>query len=380
MQENIKLIYLAWLEIPYYIGVNYESVFPVDYKPDLQVQLKIKFRNDLVRISTSNRWERSKNIERYIQNGLEIPLEKIRIPRYVVKADLPHIEELVKSQNLPYLHIDEVETVVELSFELEITKQVYDSAIRNSEFISMFSSLNFFNNVVLPKIASVVDIYRVATLPAIRYTVHPVSEGLINTAFIQLQDSTGKIIEQWTHGFDIRNHNRGMQQHVDNLGVQSRFDCLKINPGNIEFELQFCSSYYLFHMRRWAEAITIASGIADSLVQAAVFRSSNESIARLLWDKYRTQTKDLFNRILPALGYSKLEEVDNDLWKSFLKAKEVRGSAAHGSIISSFSSDQEMLVKKHLNDFYRVSRWLSLQIERPWALDIEADGELLQFF
>jgi|GEM_PF-6112792 hypothetical protein len=375
-EETFKLTFFAWLEIPYFIGINYESVYPADYRPDIKVQLRIKFRNDLLRIMTSNRWTYDDYRER-LENQSR---ETLFVPRYATKDELSSIKELVKRQNLPYLHIEQLETVVELSTEFEVPKCLYE-AITKPDFVpEVLPCIGFFNTEVLPKIASVVNTYRVATLPALRYSVHPVSENLIGKAFIQIQDSTGKILKQSRHDFDIRNHNRSMQHHVVNLGVQSRFDSLMTDSDNIEFELQFCSAYYLFHMRRWAEAVTIASGVVDSLVQKAVFSKLAEDMARLLWDKYRTQTNDLFNRVFPALEYEKLADVEQILWKSFQKAKEYRGVAAHGSVANSFDSEQEVIVQKHLKALYSVARWLSIQIGRPWRLDVDANGETLPFF
>lgn len=385
MQEEIfKLAFFAWLEIPYFIGINYESVCTANYRPNIEVQLQIKFRNDLLRIMTSNQWTYADYRQRQIQGLLENPDEEIfrvQVPRYATEANLPSIKELVQKQNLPYLHIEKLETVVELHAEFEVPKCLYEAVAEGSSFSAeVLPQISFFNTQVLPKIADVVNTYRVATLPAIRYSVHPVSENLIGTAFIQIQDVTGKIVQQSKYGFDSRDHNRAMQHHVVNLGVQSRFDSLINKPENIEYELQFCSSYYLFHMRRWAEAVTIASGVVDSLVQKAVFSRLTESMARLIWDKYRTQTMDLFNRVLPSLGYSKLADVEQVLWKSFKEAKEYRGSAAHGSVTNSFDCEQETIVQNHLRALYGAARWLSLQIGRPWALDVEANGETLPFF
>ena len=110
-----------------------------------------------------------------------------------------------------------------------------------------------------------------------------------------------------------------------------------------------------------------------------MFSRLDNRIAELLWSKYRNQFKDIFNRILPALGYEKLDKIDKDLWNSFVEAKNYRGAAAHGSINRPFDRDQEIKIQAHLKALYGVSRWLSLQINRPWALDIAADGEILPF-
>lgn len=232
----------------------------------------------------------------------------------------------------------------------------------------------------MPVIADAINTYRVATLPSIRYTIHPISEAIVKSAFIEFQDTTGKILLQSRHGFDIRDHNRSMQQHVENLSVQTRFDELIQKPDNIEFELQFCSSYYLFHMRRWAESVTIASGVIDSLVRKAVFSNLDEKIANLIWKKYRTQTTDIFNHVLPGLGFKNLQDDNPELWKSFKQAKEYRGSAAHGNNKRSFDRNEETTVQNHLKTMYCVARWVSRQIEREWRLDVNADGENLPFF
>ena len=376
-EETFKLTFFAWLEIPNFIGINYESVCPANYRPNIEVQLRIKFRNDLLRIMTSNRWTNADFPEKQIENPNE---EVFLVSRYATKDDLPSIKEFVQKHNLPYLHIEQLETVVELCTELDVPKWLYEAITKLGFAPEVLPQLGFFNSEVLPNIAAVVNRYRVATLPALRHSVAPVSENLVGTAFIEIQNSTGKIIQQSGHGFDIRDHERTMQHHVENLGVQSRFDSLINNPERFEFESQFCSSYYLFYMRRWAEAVTIASGVVDSLVREAVFAKLSKSMADLLWKKYKNQTMELFKEVLPALGYSKLSIDDKALWDCFIKAKEHRGSVAHGSPINSFDYEQERTVRDHLRALYGVARWLSIQNGRPWVLDIEANFETLSFF
>ncbi len=380
-EEKIKLTFLAWLEIPYFVGINYDEIHAVNYQTDLKVLLRFKFRNDLLRIMTSNRWLRAEFYDKQINGITDSLVKEIRIPSYITEAELPVVKCLVEKKKLPYLHIEKLETVVELSTELEVSKKVYE-AVKEGIFnyLDIHPRLNFFNTEVLPILANVVNTYRVATLPSIRYTIHPVSEALVQSAFIEFQDRSGEILLQSIHGFDIRNHNRTMQRHVENLGIQTRFDELIQNHEDIEYELQFCSSYYLFHMRRWAEAVTIASGVVDSLVRETVFSKLEKSVADLIWKKYRTQTKDVFNEILPALGFSKLADENKKLWDSFTKAKDYRGSAAHGKSIQLFDKSEEAIVQNHLKTIYCVARWVSIQIERPWKLDVEADGENLPFF
>jgi hypothetical protein len=383
MEKNSSnVVFLAWLEFPYFIGVNYESSFPATYNPGVEVNLHIKFRNDLLRVRTSNRWTNSDYREKQIRGLIDDPKQQVFcVPRYLTEANLDMVAELVKKHDLPYLHVERPETVVELRAEFETSLNT-DEALTgiHSIIADLLPGPTFFNKQVLPRLLCTVEAYRVATLPAVRFSIHPVSESLISTAFIEIQDGSGRIIQQADYGIDLRGHNRFMQDHVENLGVQSRFDAFLTDPASIAVESQFCSSYYLFHMRRWAEAVTIASGVVDTLIRKIIFSNLAEPLASLLWRKHRTQTQDLFNQILPAVGYSKLADIDQTLWKAFKEAKSYRGSAAHGSVVFPFDHDEEKKAEEHLTALYSVARWLSIQSGRSWALDVEENGKLLPFF
>jgi hypothetical protein len=365
-----KLGFIFWLEIPYFIGINYNKNHSINYK-GREVQLKIKFHNDLFFVTTHNKLVHD---DYSSEQHEQLKYLKQNFSNYVTKEKLPIIKDFIKSHNLPYLNIERTETVVELYFEIDdITQSLYEEITR--EFYgcpeALFPEVKFFIVQIFPKISDVINTYRVATLPVLRYKIQPVSENLIENAFIEIHDlSTNKIVQKWTHGFDGRNYGKSMQYHEINLGVQSRFDSLIDNPEYIEFELQFCSAYYLFHMRRWAESVTIASGVVDSLVKELVFTKLSEPMAKILWDKYKTQTIDLFNKVLPALEYKKLETENQELWCRFKKAKEFRGSAAHGKTINLFKIEQQKEISGYLNTLYEVASWLSKQNNRTWMLDI----------
>ena len=381
-KASSRIVFLAWLEIPYFIGVPYETVYPATYRPGIDVELGIRFRNDLLRVRTSNSWTNPDHREKQIREFLQEPKQPVFwVPRYVTEADLRGVAELVEKHNLPYLHVERPETVVELRAEFE-APSIMDETVAEVRTVGAdyLPQPSFFSRHVLPRIAGAVDAYRVATLPAIRYSIHPVSESLVGTAFIQLQDEGGRIIQQVGYGFDVRSHNRSMQDHVEKLGIQSRFQAGLADPASIDVEAQLCSSYYLFHMRRWAEAVTIASGVVDHLLREAVFSKLGEPLGKLLWKAYRMRTKELFNQVLPALGFPKLAEIEKTLWGSFNEAKDYRGSKAHGSAAIAFDRDEEESVQRHMIALYSVARWLSLETGRPWALDVIVDGKPLPFF
>lgn len=374
-------IFFAWLELPYFVGVHYDAIYPVTYKTGVLVDLHIRFRSDLLKVATSNQWANSEYRQQQIQLMIKEPdSELVYVPRYITKDRLDEIAELVEKYSLPYLHVEHTETVVELEGELQITGE--DESLRSQLGINVnfLPSTMFFTEQVLPKISDAVDAYRVATLPSVRYSIHPISEGVVNSAFIEIRDNTGNIVQQIYHGIDIHGHNRYMQPHIERLDIQSRFDVALNQPQTCAFEIQFCSAYYLYHMRRWTEAVTLASGVVDQLIKRAVFSKLNSAIADVVWTAYRIRFEELFNKILPGLGLPKLAESDQRLWKEFKEAKNYRGSRAHGSVGGSFNSDDEKRVKEHLIAFYNVSRWLSLQDGRPWALDVTDEGNLLPFF
>ncbi len=102
-EDLVKLAFFSWIEIPYTVGINHDKVITVEYSPEIgKVQLRINFRNDLLRIKVTNHWtvEKSDKIEIYQRNQPNKP-KIFFVPLFATETDLPDIKKLVKE--LSYL-------------------------------------------------------------------------------------------------------------------------------------------------------------------------------------------------------------------------------------------------------------------------------------
>jgi len=137
-------------------------------------------------------------------------------------------------------------------------------------------------------------------------------------------------------------------------------------------------------MRRWTEALVIASAVVESLLREAVFsNASSEKLAKALWSAYRSRGEDLFKEILPALGFAHLPTDAPAVWAEYQSARRNRGAFAHGQRTDAFERTTETQTKADLAALAQTARWVSLQIGRPWALDVpdpERDGLLMREF
>lgn len=376
-----KWSFHAWLELPYFVAVNHAESFPAEYRPNAEIELQLRIRNNLAKVGTGNWWERRQAVEEWAERaraGEEVERPDLAaITRYVPRSKLEaHVKELEADDSVSYVHVEELESIVELQAELP------DSLAPEDDFFDpeLLPSTIFFSQEVLPRLGKVIDAYRIATLPAMRYEIHPVSEPLVPWAFIEIQDPGGEAYQLVRYGLDPKGHGRAMAGHADRLGVQDRFESALSKPEDVQAEEHLAASYYLYHMRRWTEAVVVASAVVDQLLEELVYDNAPDELADLLWKSYRNRVPQNFNKVLPALGLPKLSDLDNALWSNFREARKYRGSVAHGVAARAFDKGEAEQVKTHLTAIYKVSKWLSDQVGREWALDLKDEGELLRPF
>jgi hypothetical protein len=371
----------AWLELPFFVGVAYTATFRAEYRKGLITDVRMRLRNDLFRVATDNEWTgregRDARLREYIDNPEKGPTW---FPKYITVSEVQDFYQRAAREGLPYVHVERTETVVELSTSFEAPPPAFEEADRYAFAPEVMPHPGFFDREVLPHLSDVIDAYRASTLPAVRYAIHPVSEALVNTAFIEIRNELDEVIQQWMHEFDIHGHVRSMQSHVDNLGVQARFEQVLSDPERFQAEIELCSAYYLYHMRRWAEAVAVATAVVDRLTRDTLFARLNADIAELVWSSYRSRFKDVFLKILPGLGIPKISEVDSDLWQDYLRARDYRGAKIHGGSVRRFDRAEEDLVGTHLRAIYGMARWLTATNGREWVLDVEENGKLLRVF
>ncbi len=372
----------AWLELPFNVAIRIDRTFETNYNPNSRTLLRMIIQSDVYRVVTGNRWTHSNEIETWsldVKAGEKKPFPPIWKHEYVPARQLPDlIEKLATSVSTRYIHIDEVPALVHL------VSSIPDDVVPKQDFdaFNLMPHGNFFVSEVLPNLRSVIDAYRIIALPWMRYSIMPVSESIVYQALIKFKNKDGHDLSFFHYGFDLKAPILGggiLGGFAKEFRMEARFEDAISRLSTLEAENQIASSYYLFHMRRWSEAVTIASAVVDRLLHDLIFKlASTEIEAEAIWlgFKYR----EIFNKVLPAFGKPKLSEDNQDLWQEFVNAKEYRGAKVHGDYPKPYDSHQQDLVKIHLRAFYRVARWLSEQLGHSWALDVPSKGDPLDAF
>jgi hypothetical protein len=362
----------AWLELPFPLSVEINETFPVEYRPDVTVELQVVTESNAFKVVTGNRWQHGREVREMVsrvQSGERLSLPRGWRHEYVSEGQvLSLVNELEQSEHTRYVHVEKVPTVVSISSPLP------ESIIPNDDFVpyDLGPSMGFFRKEVLPRLQIIVSAYRIAARPWMRYCIQPISEALIDNATIYFTDGEGRSLGRIHYGFDHRSS--PLQLATTAPDIQSRFDLILASLSDLQAESQMATAYYLYHMRRWTEAVAVASSVVESLLRELVFQvASTEVEAEVIWRACRY--KELFNKILPKFGKPKLSETQQSLWANFIKAKEYRGAKVHGSYANPFDSAQEEAVRDYLNAFYGVAQWISQQLGRSWVLDFPGQNQ-----
>lgn len=376
--QHARIKFMAWMELPYYVGLPFETstAGEIAGKP---VELKIAFRNDLLRVLTWNRWscDASKDEptgwgENWIQGPQSTPQF---FPRYCPTDSVSGLADDLHAAGAPYVHVDELETVVEVTADIDgrLPNDAWDSLNELHPMPSLFT------DVVLPHVADAIDSYRVSALPAMRYRLHPVTEAVVSRAFAEFRTVSDEILMQIDYGLDSRENLRSMQHYVHNLGVEDRFHEVYADLDQHDLEVSLSTTYCLLHMRRVSEALTVASAAVDEAIRRVVMsRIAPETLAEVTWKVFRTRTEDVLKKLLPSTGFPSLPDVNPDLWKRFTSARATRGLHAHSVMGRTNSPRNDAPVRDMVRAFVDVSRWIALEAGWAWKLDVEEDGSRLR--
>jgi hypothetical protein len=381
--EASPLVISVWLELPYFIGVTYDEEVRNQFHPRQTSPARMRFRNDVVRVETWNRWAHplpeNARLSGLGEAWLDPENAAFRFaPVYCPEAEIQEVAAVLRRDGAPYVHVVQPHTVVEVVVEMHGRLPV-DS--RDSMLDITVPFIHGVKEVILPHLADVIDTYRVALVPRLRYASPPISEAIVSEAVIEVKTPNGDILQQVGYGFDPRSEVKGYYYLATRTDVQARFDSL-LHADDLGPEITLTDTYPLLRMRRWQEATVLAASVIEDLLRRAVFaRAASESEAGDIWRRKRNRFEDLFKDVLPKLGFDRLSIVDPPLWAALMKARAYRGAAAHGLRDSAYEWDTEQLVLLHLRTFARTARWLSLQMNRRWALDIPGeDGQLIDEF
>ena len=363
----------SWLELPFFVRVDVDERYnKVSYREDRSTTLRIRIDSKAYRVSTGSNWLWTQDVQRWaqrIQAGEHPPYPALRWTiEYASEDQVQDLEARLRDQQgtCGYVHVEEIPAVVHLS------APVPDNLVPDQDFVpyEIRPDNDFLLGQVFPKLQTILDAYRVAELPFMRYSISPLSEALVDTAISRFTTRDGENIGPFMdYGFDVRSSRYLVPMRPT---VQARFDRLLLEPSTWRDEDHFASSYYLYRMRRWNEAMVIASSAVDRLLTKVIQQfAPNEQAAEQC---KRRGWKDKFNKTLPGFGALKLADENQALWVDFCQAKEVRGGAAHGNHPDSFDRTLAEDVGRHLRAFYKVAQWLCRQLGDTWALDV-CDGD-----
>lgn len=366
----------AWLEFPYYFPMDVLREFSASYKKSESVRVRLEVHSPAYKVVTGNSWTMGQEVAKWgeaARAGREQEIPRPWGHEFVQAEQIEEVVDTLRQSGPRYIHVEEVPAFVKL------TTQVPSSVVPDSNFqpFALSPGSDFFRKEVLPELQDIVETYRVAASPYMRYSILPVSEALVDKTIMRFSDSIGEVLQNVHYGFDPQGS--PMRMFIPRPDVAERFAELVDERIDLEPEVHFSASYYLFRMRRWAEAVAIASSATEYLQNGLVGQiASTEIEGQALIRAYRYQ--ELFKAVFPEFGLPKLSEADPDLWREFVEAKRYRGIHAHGHKPSSYDPAEREEVARHLTAFYQVSRWLSLQMNRPWRLDFDHNGELLDPF
>lgn len=360
---------IGWIELPYYVGIKYLQVIDLPLYPGEKIKTHIAIRNDLLKIWTWNRFDYEKAMKRSLLNLKKTgKFEKPKgsfLPRFIPGDEIKEWQDRIrKDEGTRYFHIERPKTTIEFKAKIS-DPQICFSVVP--------ALLPFLNNLA--------DAYRIAALPAMRFEIHPITEANVNSAYYIIKDSNGTVIQTINIGIDVRGHSSILYHSFsEKFKIQERFNKIYANIENLEPENQTSIACNLLHMRRWTEAVAVASAVIDDLLRQLIFKKARKEIADFLWKKFRSRYKEIFNNILPDFfNVDRLSETNPKLWQDFCDAKDFRGGVVHGKKSREFDTEIQKKVFNHVRAFILVAEWLCSKLGRPWELSIinPDDGELM---
>lgn len=339
--ERSPLEISIWFELPYYIGVAYDADVMIRPFVEAGIPARMRFRSDVLRIDTWNAWSHPIP-EGAIISGLGEAWRDPRaaesrfIPRYCSETEIHDVVTSLQTAGAPYIHVARPQTVVEVYFKMigRLPTHPFDDLLDVT-----FPLFHAVKPSILPQLSAVIDRYRVSLVPSLRYASPPLSEALVSEAVIEVRTPAGEILQQLDYGFDPYAELKGYFYKAERVGVQARFDSL-LEEQDLTPEITISDTYALVRMRRWQEAIVLASSVVDSLLRRAVFMGApSEHEAEALWRRNRDRIKELFGKVLPDLGYQQLSSVAPTLWQDLLQARTARGYSRAWRIRQRFRGD-----------------------------------------
>ena len=357
----------AWLALPFPMEVVFSVSRPCVYAKGATTDVTITVFSDVVRLVTGNFLQTRREIARWQENIKKGVLTDFPatgwVEEYVHERDVESVQADLSTRFSPnYFHVDPIPSAVHLACTVPAEVEPF---LPNG-YISLLPEHGFFQNEIFPLLNEMVNAYRVAVYPWMRYAIVPLSEAIVDTASIRFSDRYGNRLGTVSLTFDSRSPEKRI--FADSSAFQKRYETIYRSMEQHEAENQIANTYYLFRMRRWTEALAIAAAVVDNLAKELLFSLIHpEVVAEGVWRAYKFQ--ELFNKVFPDLGLPKLSDEDSTLWHDYVEAKQERGSRAHGAFADSYDAAQAESTRRHLIAFHNVAKWLSERLGRNWLLD-----------
>ena len=366
----------AWLELPFPLSIEVNKQFTVQYK-SFPTTASIVIESGVYKVSTGSSWLQRRELEEWasrIKNDKETLAPNFGwIIEYASgKAISKLVRRLENEKSNRYVHVEEIPSVV------HVISDIPHNIIPTEEFSpnDLYPQPYFVIEEVFPKIQSIIDAYRIAAYPWMRYSISPIIEKFVDEAIIKFTDKDDKKIS----GIDERYNVYASVGKQKNSSIQARFDRNLNTISTLRNENRMAYAYYLCGMRRWTEAIVLASAVVDDLSQEMVSQiASSEIEAEAILKAYRYQ--ELFKKVFPEFGKPNLSETHKELWDNFVNAKKFRGKKVHGEHTEPFDIKEKEEAKRYLAALHDVALWITQQMGRDWVLEYhDEDGKRLDAF
>jgi hypothetical protein len=362
--------FTAWIELPFPVVINIHKIIECKYSEDITTSLSISIQSDMLKLVTGSRARQRIETSRWLkqaQSAGVAPREWVL--EYVHENEVEAIEKKLRSEDgTAYIHIEEIPAVVQLDCT------VPDEVVPNKSFAprSLIPRVGFFQEEIYPQLQSIIDQYRIAAFPWMRYEILPIIDERV---LLDIHDNSTKRIWREYRLFKSTEMLKRIGNEYE--PVQRRYDRMAEDQDSHQAENQFAAAYYLFHLQRWAEALAIASSVVDNLLKTLIdMQIPNKAVA----DWVNLSRDEVYTKLLPSFNIPRLCDVDQSLWKNFKSARKERGSKVHGQFSNPKNDAQSAMVKQHLRAFYGVAKWLTECLGKRWALEVTEIEEQLGSF
>jgi len=272
----------GWIELPYFVGIKYSKEIDLDMPGRKPLKAYVEFRNDLLKIWTGNEFDYHREYKQFETESKEESNAQFETynfwPLYKSRDEIDVFKKNAENDKTSrYVHIEIPETVVEIKASI------------SDPYMVDVASISF---VIIPYLSKIIDAYRIAAIPSIRYEIHPLTEENAETMIYVVKDQKGGTIGPTPLGLDT-NSSRGLfHSFGKKFRIQERFEDILGNIQNRGLENQMSVASNLWHMRRGGEAVIVAAAVTDELTKSLFYEITDEKDADSWWEKSKFRSRE----------------------------------------------------------------------------------------